>query len=85
MDAELVTISGQVGPSRSDPTVVVVGGGIAGVSAARHLINSGVRQVLILEAKNRLGGRINTVTGGKHYYSIYLVHLFFRGQASENL
>lgn len=77
MDAELVTIFGQVGSPRSDPTVVVVGGGIAGVSAARHLINSGVRQVLILEAKNRLGGRIHTVTGGKHYYSIYLVHLFF--------
>lgn len=66
MDARLVTASGQVGLPRLDPMVVIVGGGIAGVSAARHLINRGVQQVLILEAKDRLGGRIHTVTGGKH-------------------
>lgn len=66
MDARLVTASGQVGLPRQDPMVVIVGGGIAGVSGARHLINRGVQQVLILEAKDRLGGRIHTVTGGKH-------------------
>lgn len=66
MDARLVTASGQVGLPRQDPMVVIVGGGIAGVSAARYLINRGVQQVLILEAKERLGGRIHTVTGGKH-------------------
>lgn len=66
MDAGLVTASGQVGLPRHDLMVVIVGGGIAGVSAARHLINRGVQQVLILEAKDRLGGRIHTVTGGKH-------------------
>lgn len=71
MDARLVTASGQVGLPRHDPMVVIVGGGIAGVSAARHLINRGVQQVLILEAKDRLGGRIHTVTGGKHKYSKY--------------
>lgn len=38
------------------PDVVVVGGGFAGVTAARELAHAGAR-VLLLEARNRLGGR----------------------------
>jgi monoamine oxidase len=40
--------------------VVIVGGGAAGLSAARVLADAG-RSVLILEARNRLGGRIFTI------------------------
>jgi len=36
--------------------VIVVGGGLAGVTAARDLADSG-RSVLVLEARDRLGGR----------------------------
>lgn len=41
---------------KEKPNVVVVGGGFAGVTAARELAHAGAR-VLLLEARNRLGGR----------------------------
>jgi len=46
-------------PSHSD--VVIVGGGAAGLAAARQLTAAGV-QVLLLEGASRLGGRIATDT-----------------------
>jgi len=40
--------------------IVVIGAGVAGLAAARHLTAAG-RRVLILEARGRLGGRVVTV------------------------
>jgi len=45
----------------SDIETVVVGGGAAGVAAARHLHQSGIR-CLLVEARSRLGGRAWTIT-----------------------
>jgi len=42
-----------------DPTVLVLGAGAAGLSAARVLLRAGVR-VLVLEARGRTGGRVDT-------------------------
>ena len=39
--------------------VVVVGGGVSGAAAAAQLTSQG-HQVVMLEARSRLGGRINT-------------------------
>lgn len=44
-----------------DADVVVVGGGLAGLTAARHLHEAG-RRVIVLEARDRLGGRTWTGT-----------------------
>jgi monoamine oxidase len=41
---------------KSDVAVVVVGGGSAGVAAARHLKDAGI-DCLLVEARDRLGGR----------------------------
>jgi monoamine oxidase len=41
------------------PDVVIIGAGIAGLSAARVLSDAG-RRVVILEARGRVGGRIHT-------------------------
>ncbi len=42
--------------------VVVVGAGVAGLAAARALTAAGVR-VVVLEARDRIGGRIETMAG----------------------
>lgn len=38
--------------------VLIIGGGLAGLSAAHHFNTVGMKDFLIVEADNRLGGRI---------------------------
>ncbi|XP_042240426.1 peroxisomal N(1)-acetyl-spermine/spermidine oxidase-like isoform X2 [Homarus americanus] len=41
--------------------VVVIGGGVAGLSALNTLFTHGVKDILLLEAQDRLGGRVHTI------------------------
>ena len=41
--------------------IAVVGAGAAGIGATRRLVEAGGLQVLALEARNRVGGRVNTI------------------------
>lgn len=51
----------------SSPTVVIIGAGAAGISAAHHLIqHDRSLNVVMLEARDRIGGRIHTVQLGGH-------------------
>ncbi|XP_010909371.1 polyamine oxidase 5 [Elaeis guineensis] len=43
----------------SPPSVIVIGGGISGIAAARALTNASFK-VILLESRNRLGGRVHT-------------------------
>ncbi|CAA7031483.1 unnamed protein product [Microthlaspi erraticum] len=43
----------------SSASVIVIGAGISGVSAAKVLAENGVEDILILEATDRIGGRIH--------------------------
>lgn len=48
-------------PERLTADVVVIGAGFAGLSAARRLVDAG-ETVLVLEARDRVGGRVHTTT-----------------------
>lgn len=41
--------------------IIIIGAGMAGLSAAQHLADLGHTDILVLEAKNRVGGRIHTL------------------------
>jgi monoamine oxidase len=49
-------------PMKSVDRVLIIGGGLSGLSLAFFLQKKGI-ETIILEASNRLGGRIHTVTG----------------------
>lgn len=49
---------------RRNRSVVIVGAGVAGLAAARELRANGFEDVVILEARDRIGGRIWTDTIG---------------------
>lgn len=44
--------------------VVIIGAGPAGIAAATRLLTRGVNNIVLLEAENRIGGRIHTVPFG---------------------
>ncbi|XP_043460908.1 spermine oxidase-like [Leptopilina heterotoma] len=45
----------------SQSKIIIIGAGASGIAAACRLIEKGFQNVTILEAKNRIGGRIHTV------------------------
>lgn len=49
-----------------DKKIIVIGAGASGVAAATKLVANGFKQVTILEAGNRIGGRINTIPFGEN-------------------
>lgn len=64
-----------------DAQVVVIGGGVAGLSAARRLVRGGVRDVLVLELEKKLGGTsqsgrsdIGAYPWGAHYITAPMPH-----------
>ncbi len=63
------TASGAAARSPNDYDVIVIGGGFAGVTAARELRHAGLR-TLILEARNRLGGRTFTTRVGGEVFEL---------------
>jgi monoamine oxidase len=61
---------------------LIIGGGIAGLTAARHLTEAGLH-VTLLEARNRLGGRIYTYSTAE--FPVELGAEFVHGRPEEIL
>ncbi|KAK7578114.1 hypothetical protein V9T40_010319 [Parthenolecanium corni] len=57
--------------------VIVIGAGASGIAAATRLYERGIRNILVLEAENRIGGRVHTVdlpSGGLVEYGAQFIH-----------
>jgi monoamine oxidase len=64
-----------------NPDVVVIGAGVAGLAAARVLSNAGL-SVVVLEARDRVGGRVATVHDPEAPLPIELGAEFIHGRGS---
>ena len=64
--------------------VIIIGGGASGLAAARALSEKGVRLIL-LDARNRLGGRILTVRNKMSSVPLELGGEFVHGRPKETL
>ena len=67
--AALPAVAERTPAATGDPDVIVIGGGFAGVTAARELQHAGLR-TLLLEARNRLGGRTFTARLGDAHFDL---------------
>ena len=56
---------------------LIVGAGASGIAAASMLMQYGVHSIVILEAENRIGGRINTVPFGMLIFQYISCHSQF--------
>lgn len=52
---------------RGQPRVVVIGAGLAGLAAARALLEQGFTDVTVLEASSQIGGRVQSVRLGERH------------------
>ena len=58
------------------PKVVIIGAGIAAVAAANRLCEAGVDDLVILEATDRVGGRIWSIDLGG-YNPVFTLHKYY--------
>ena len=62
--------------------IIILGAGAAGLAAARELAERG-RQIIIVEARNRIGGRIHTLRDPKLKIPIELGAEFIHGRPGQ--
>lgn len=50
--------------AQNDKRVIIIGAGMSGLSAANEFLKNNFSNFVILEADNRIGGRVNTIQYG---------------------
>ena len=63
-----------------DKKIIIIGAGLSGISAGVKLMENNFTNVLILEAENRIGGRIHSVEFGGDGKKIDLGGQWIEGQ-----
>ncbi|XP_022907321.1 spermine oxidase-like [Onthophagus taurus] len=62
--AIIVALLFRTSNSSNSPSVIIIGAGSAGIATATKLLKNNVSNFIILEAENRIGGRVNSVEFG---------------------
>lgn len=62
----------------SQPSVVILGGGLSGVAAAYTLARAGYEEVTVLESGGSLGGLAGSFEQGGHFYPLGYHHILHR-------
>ncbi|KAK2585864.1 hypothetical protein KPH14_010458 [Odynerus spinipes] len=70
-----------ISDAENSPRIIIVGAGSSGIAAASKLFENGFDNILILEAENRIGGRIHTTQFGE--YLIDLGAQWVHGQVNN--
>ncbi|KAJ8924282.1 hypothetical protein NQ315_007074 [Exocentrus adspersus] len=65
-----ITCISTVACRRNDPSILIIGAGPAGIAAAARLLEKGFRNLTILEAESRIGGRIRSVKFGDAFVDL---------------
>lgn len=63
----MATSTGDSADDRNSCKILIIGGGMAGLSAANHLLKNSENDFFILEARGRIGGRIVATPIGTTY------------------
>lgn len=48
--------------------IIIVGAGASGIAAASKLFQNGFKNIKLIEAENRIGGRLYAVKIGNYFY-----------------
>lgn len=54
------------GVKNMDKKIIIIGSGAAGFAAASKLISNGFENIVLLEAEDRIGGRVHTIPYGSN-------------------
>jgi len=63
-------------PDVSKHKVIIIGAGIAGLAAATHLSQHNMNDFIVLEAQNRIGGRICSSKISMNTYYLLLLNIY---------
>lgn len=70
--------------AKHEHNVIIIGAGMAGLSAANHLLKNGLTDFRILEARNRIGGRIVSIDVGAEKVSFFYPIFFLQLNSLHN-
>lgn len=65
-----LVVGASVGGNANTPKFIIVGAGASGIATAAKLLENGYDNIQILEAENRIGGRVHSIPFGKGYVDL---------------